>query len=278
MAVLSLLSIALAHFVFQQIKFTNFFMRSTISLPLAKAALQRVFFDRIADYTPEYDSPRELTQEQQVVFCENTSYKYYFIDRLTVDEEEMIIDESALININLASSARLEKLPGLDEVLAQAITTSSRRPFKWKEELLLIEGIDKETFDQFKDLITVHGAGKININTVSSAVLSVLGLDEKIIEKIIRYRNEYEGEDGKEDTDDDGAFTDSATIVSYLDSFIGLALSEQQALFDLAADTLSVKSEYLRFNIIPQVKGKDGVRYSILIHPKTKKIISWREQ
>ncbi len=276
LAILSILSLGLAGFVFGQIKFSNYFIRQTMSLPMAKAACLRVFEDRKKDVAPEYDSFKELTQVNTQTLCDNLSYKYYFSEKKNIDGGEKFIDEGALININLVPAEVLKRLPGLDEDLAKNIIESTRRSFKRKEEVLLVEGITKDIYNKFKDLITVYGAGKININSASSEVLSALGLDDELINIIMRFRKEYIGADGKEGTDDDGVFTNAGAILSDLQKFSGLSLKQEQDLISLM-NYLSVTSEYLRFNIIPQVKGKDGIRYSIVVHPRENKIISWSE-
>ena len=275
-AILSILSMALAGFVFQQIKFSNYYIRQTMSLPMAKAACLRVFEDRKKDTTPEYDSFKELTQENTQALCDNLSYKYYFSEKKDIDGEGKFIDEGALININLAPAEVLKRLPGLDEDLAKNIIESTRRQFKRKEEVLLVEGITKDIYNKLKDQISVYGAGKININSASSEVLSALGLDDEIVNIIMRYRREYEGADGIKGTEDDGVFTSSAGILSDLNKFYSLSLRQEQDLLS-AMNYLSVTSEYLRLNVIPRVKGKDGIRYSIVIHPRENKILSWSE-
>lgn len=275
--VLSILSLSLAGFVFQEIKFTNFYSRAASSLPLAKGACQRIFEERKQDETPDYDTLTELKEEIQQPLCDNVAYKYYFVDKKITDAQEIIIDESALININTVSSDVLKRLPGLDKDLAQEIVNSSRRTFRLKEELLLIDGIGKDNFNKFKDNVTTFGSGKININTVSTEVLSALGLKDDLIQLIMRYRQEYAGIDGMPKTDDDGAFTNSATILSDLRRFVSLTLEEEQDLLSVM-NLLDVKSRYLRVNVIPQIKGRGTIRYSIVIHPETNKIISWSEQ
>ncbi len=273
LAILSILSLALAGFVFQEIKFSSFFIRQSMSLPMAKAAMLRVFEDRIKDATPDYDSYNELTQANIVMLCDKPGYKYYLSERKTAGEKEKFVDEGALININLVSSEVLKRLVGINEDLAKNITESTRRPFKRKEELLLVEGMTKDIYNQIKDSITVYGLGKININTASSEVLSALGLDDELIDIIMRFRREYKAEQGKED----GAFTSQATILADLKNFSDVSLRQEQDLLS-AMSVLSVKSDYLRLNIIPQVKGKDGVRYQVVISPKENKILSWSEQ
>jgi DNA uptake protein ComE-like DNA-binding protein len=278
-AVLSILSLSLAALVYQQIKFTNFLMRSTLSLPMARGALRCVYEERKADQTPEYDSLKELKEERVRNMCGGAAYKYYFVDKKDVDGKEEITDESSLINVNTASIDVLKRLPGIDgdQDLALAIATFSRRPIEVKEELLLIENMTKEKFSKFKELITTHGNGKININTASGEVLSALGLDDNLIQAITRYRQEYQGADGVSGTEDDGAFTSTANISSDLKRFTSLSLREEQDLISMM-NMLEVKSRYLRFNVVPQVKSRDGVHYSIVIYPEGKKVLSWSEQ
>lgn len=273
---LSILSIALASFVFQQIKFSSYYLRQTMSLPMAEAAARRVFEDRKKDATPEYDSFKELTQENIQQLCDNLSYKYYLSEKRNNAGEETFIDEGALININLVPVDILKRLPGVDEDLAKSIIESTRRAFKRKEEILLVEGITKDIYNKFKDLITVYGAGKININSASREVLYALGFDNELVDIIMRFRKEYIRADGKEGTDDDGVFTNAGAILSDLQKFSSLSLRQEQDLIS-AMNYLSVTSEYLRFNVVPEVKGKDGILYSIVIHPRENIIISWAE-
>lgn len=275
-ATLAILGLALAGFVFQQIKFSNFFMRQSVSLPMARAAVLRMLEDRKSDVTLEFDSFQELTQENAQELCDKTTYKYYFSQKKDSGEEIKFIDEGALINVNLASIDVLTRLTGLDDDLAENITESTRRPFKRKEELLLVKGITKDAYNQFKDLVTVNGAGKININTAQGNVLAALGLDEELVDIILRYRADSLGSDGERGTEDDGAFTSQGAILSDLQKFSNLSLRQEQDMISLT-NTLSVRSEYLRLNIIPQVKGKEGVRYSIVIFPAENKILSWAE-
>lgn len=265
---LSILSAALANFVFTRIKFTNFFIRSALSLSLAKAACQDAFYERKADNTPEYDSEKELSQVRARELSAGAAYKYYFTD------------EGARININTASSEILARLPGLDEALAKAIVESPRRQsgFKVKEEAILVEGVSKERFIQFKDLVTVYGGGRVNINTASAEVLSILGLSDDLIQLIMRYRREYKGADGEAGTADDGVF-DSGSILEQLREFTSLSLGQEQELYSaLTKNLLGVKSAYLRLKITPEVKGKPGTGYFAIIHPEDRKIAFWSEE
>lgn len=268
--------------VFQEIKFSSVISRLTVSLPMARAALRTVFYERAAEPTPEYDTMRELTEENTVVLCGNNSYKYYFADKRGEKDSEDIIDEGALININLASLDILKRFPGLDEELADKIANSGLRPYVSINELFLVEGMTEEKFRLFKNMVTVYGNGKININTVSKPILISLGLDEELADIIIRFRKEHKIE-GKKDKDgnpvtkiEEYGFSSLSSMIADLREYSTLSLRQEQDLLSLSS-RLDVKSAYLRLNIIPQVNNKPGTRYSVVINPSTKKIVAWRE-
>jgi competence protein ComEA len=57
------------------------------------------------------------------------------------------------VNINNATKAELDALPGIGPVKAQAIIDG--RPYKTKEDILKVKGIKQGEFSKIKDLITV---------------------------------------------------------------------------------------------------------------------------
>jgi competence protein ComEA len=63
------------------------------------------------------------------------------------------------ININLASQAELESLPGIGPVIAQKIIAyrEGTGPFTGIEEIQNVSGIGPKTFEKIADLITVTG-------------------------------------------------------------------------------------------------------------------------
>ncbi len=276
--VLSILGMGLAGLVFQEIGFAKAYQRLTLSLPTARAALKKVFYIRQSDTTPLFDTFGELTEENKQVLCDNNSFKYYFADKNNPAGKTEIIDEGALINLNTASLDVLKRLPGIGEELAGKIVNSGLRPFSSINEALLAEGMNKENFLLFKDLVTVYGTGKININTASKAVLLALGLDKELAEAILRFRQEHKIENpDPASTEELGyGFSSANKILDDLRSFISLGLKQEQDLLALLS-VLDVKSEYLRFNVIPTSGNKEGLHYSIIIHPATKKILSWKE-
>lgn len=275
--ILSVLSLALANIVSTQMRFSNFFVRSVNSLPLAKVAYYSALSERSENVDKEkkeegkeiekkneFDSERLMLSPREQRFEGGLNYKYFFED------------EGSRININTATVDVLEKLPGMDEDLAESIIDSNLRPFKVKEEILLVEDITQEIFDKMKDSITVYGDGRVNINMASADVLSALGLDEELVEILMRFRKEYIGKDGEENTADDGAFTTSSNIVSQLREFTMLSLSQEMQLLSVKGG-LSVKSNIVRLKVLTAIHSRPGNTYAIVMDPSSKKILSWKE-
>lgn len=262
--ILTILSAAIGNLVFSQIRFTNFFIRSSVSLPLARAA----YYDAVYEVKQDkisFDTEKKFLKERIQEFKNNCAYKYYFQD------------EQAKININNITSDILKKFPGLNNDLAEAILKSNHMPFQFKEDIMSVDGITKDKFNLFKDLITVYGDGKVNINTVSIQELSLLGLEDDLIKIIMRYRQVYVGVDGEKGTDDDGAFLGVDSILSELRKFEMLTLRQEQELLSIKP-LLIVKSKILRLNVSTKVMGKPGNSYSIIIDTANDKILSWNEQ
>jgi len=262
---LSILAIALGSFVSGQIKFSKMFIRANSALPAAQAAIYDALGDRSNDQTPEFDSEQEMLEERGQRLSGNNGYKYYFED------------EMAKININTASSEVLNRLPGIDsKTLAGAIVNSSRRPFKVKEEILLVEGMDRDKFELCKDFITTYGDGKVNINTASAAALSALGLDDELVETILRYRKESFGPDEEEHTNDDGAFLSNSNVLGELRGFRSLSLAEELQLLSLTG-FITVKSKAAAVRITADLGGKTGNKYTAVLDIEENKVVFWSE-
>jgi competence ComEA-like helix-hairpin-helix protein len=62
------------------------------------------------------------------------------------------------ININTASAAELEKLPGIGKGLAERIIEHRERfgPFRRAEHLIIVRGISDKRYRALRDLITVE--------------------------------------------------------------------------------------------------------------------------
>ncbi len=182
-------------------------------------------------------------------------------------------DEEGRININASPADIIARLPGFNKDLADKICESSLRPFHAKEELLLVEDMTEEIFNNCKDLITVYGPGSVDINTASPEVLQILGLDSSLIKIIADFRA---GPDGKEGTADDGVFENTAEIINKLRAFTSLFEAEEAKLVQLISQNMfSVLSQTFSLQIETAILEKTAMRYNIIIDKD--RIRRWEE-
>ncbi len=188
--------------------------------------------------------------------------------------EASFFDEEALVHLKWSDRNTLLRLPGIseNESLVDAIIAA---PIYAKEDLLAVKDMTADVYDLMKDLVTVYGDGRININTVSPEVLSVLGASQGFISAVEGYRA---GEDGVEGTADDRVFNNIYEIGNDLAAW-GLGAADQTWLQTLiVAQKLSVGSATVRC----ELKVKKGQRllknFRIVIDLTTGVILRWDEQ
>lgn len=148
----------------------------------------------------------------------------------------------------------------------QAVSEKPGRPFVSKEELLQVAGITRATYDAiFKENVTLHGDGRININTANEEVLkAVFGIGyPELAEKVADYRRGVDGEIG---TDDDRWFTMGQAVIdrkekgmvevkdlneqSWHGNIFGISENEYNRIKELIGTKglLSTSSDYYRAN------------------------------
>ena len=68
------------------------------------------------------------------------------------------VEGAAPLNINLASAAELEKLPGVGKVIAERIVTyrEENGPFRRAEHLMMVRGISDRKFREMQSMIRVE--------------------------------------------------------------------------------------------------------------------------
>lgn len=230
------------------------------------------------------------------------------------EDEEVygIMDESSKININKASAeilgVLLERVGELerDEAIDIAnaiidwrdvdIITSpggaenkyyknlklsyecKNEKFQVIEELLLIKGMSPEIFSKIKDIITIYGEDKVNINTASFTTLYGLGLSKDLAERIIEFR---QGSDGETGTEDDKIFKTIGELKSIGPLFRGESNQIDQL---ISLNMLTVRSDVFRINSSGILKrGKQQWQRSIVCIVKrqvkgTAQLIHWHEE
>jgi general secretion pathway protein K len=126
--------------------------------------------------------------------------------------------------------------------------TPKNGPLQSLEELLLVRGMTLKLFFAMKNLITIHGDGKVNLNTAEARVLEAMGISEDGIDKIITFRA---GMDEEEGTSDDMVFRDvSSGVINLFD--INLSNEDKTLLTNLngpAIGLTGVTSDVFRTHI-----------------------------
>ena len=219
------------------------------------------------------------------------------------------VDESRKINLNTADKETLERLfrivLGGDEVEAQDLAASIidwrdadseltsplgsaedsyyrnlNTPYEAKDadfevldELALVKGVDAQSFAQLMDYVTVYGDGLVNVNTASTAVLSALGLNTAIIDKILSYRY---GKDEVLGTDDDNTFDNQADIIPRLSQFSSLSESELARLSQVVG-RLIVRSGYFTLRVTARLNNRPTGLNVVAVVQRSGKIVYWHE-
>lgn len=128
-------------------------------------------------------------------------------------------------------------------------------------ELLLVKGMEDESFQAVKDYVTVFGQGYLNINTAQEAALSAIGLSRSLIMKITEYRN---GNDRKPFTSDDRPFKSVEKVKEDLDSFKNLSDDEKKQIDEAVSKNLiGVKARYFEVRAKGRLNNKSkgtGIR------------------
>lgn len=249
MVFFSVLCAGLYGIISSQIRLVKRIEDTVICEYLAKAAVVYAMQEKDSDET-DYDTLYELgAKRERELGYGKFSYS--------------ITDEEGRININKAPAEVIEGLPGLNAELAVLITDAAARPYHAKEEILLVEGITDEIFEQCKNFITIYSDGKVNVNTAPSETLIALGLDEQTASAIVDFRK---GSDGQEATEDDEFFEDAGKTIDKLRGFRGLSEAQEAALTALISQSaLTAQSKNYTLAIETQVFNKPAMKYSIVM-------------
>ncbi len=147
--------------------------------------------------------------------------------------------------------------------------------FELIDELLLVRGMDWETFISIKDLVTVYGDGRVNINTASETVLQVLGLGGKLVEDILAFR---QGVDMIEGTEDDFFFPSPAEIVPQIASVMPLEEKDAALLTELVdRNVFSVQSSYFSLLSVGALHLREAKLEIVAVVDHNGYIKYWRE-
>ena len=146
--------------------------------------------------------------------------------------------------------------------------------FEMPDELLLVKGMTPEYFSKLGGYITVYGAGIVNANTASKAVLIALGLNEKLADAIISFRA---GGDALPGTGDDNVFSSSSGIAAAVSKYYRLGESETAQINSVAERYLGVNSAFFRAESIASLRNRSNATHVVCVLSRRGRIIYWRE-
>jgi hypothetical protein len=199
-----------------------------------------------------------------------------------------VVSEEGKININRAPEDLLRNVKPLRGKVMAAITrrlrgndrevgTEDDEPFRLAEELLLAAKIDekdwygkKEGEPGIRDLVTVYGGGRIDVNKAPLDVLEAIPrVKRRVAEDIVAYRTGLDGQDG---TDDDQRWQSVRELKRFLDLSDGdVAPFEKYCTF---------KSHFYTVTVAARKTGSRATaRISAVARVQDGKfeILSWRE-
>jgi general secretion pathway protein K len=146
--------------------------------------------------------------------------------------------------------------------------------FEVLEEALLVKGMEKDVFERLKGYITIYGNGRININTASRYVLRAAGLNEKLADMVIAFRN---GKDETEATADDSVFDAPANIVPLLSQQYSLSPEEITVLGSAVERYLTTQSSVFTIRSVGRLKARSYTLAVSCTVTRDKKLLAWQE-
>ena len=250
-----------------------------IALYLAKAGYFRATVEIINDETPKLDSYLDIWANnsklfQEVRLGEGTFTVSYPISTEKGSEETLygVMDEDRKVDINTASQAVLLGLPGMTDEIADAVLDRRAehkksgeslgmvedKPFGAVEDIWLLEGITPEVYEGLRSFVTVYTDGKVNLNSAPREVLLALKMDEKLVDKVLRFRR---GADGILGTEDDQSFAGLGGAEQQLNAFESLTPQEASQVTNLVTQgRLKVSSSVFRIRSSGRVRNGKIVR------------------
>lgn len=228
LALLTVVTLAFARRAMMENRLAAYALDKSQALYMARGATQRAivelrnkaYIDRLqqregrTSFDQRWAQPPDLLREED----------YFTLGGPEEIEGELCLyviqDAERYISINHTDRTVLDEIPGMSfRTVTQLVTMRDdakkdkrTQAFMAKEEVLNLKGISEDEWDGtgdepgLKDLITVWGDGKININTCTLDVLRCIPqIDDAVVEQIYLWRT---GPDGKNLTSDDRSIKD----------------------------------------------------------------------
>jgi len=276
-----------------------------------------LFMDETMGYdtlNEDYSNNEEIFKEQELDSgCFTVSYDLKDKDEETTHTLYGAMDEEGKININRVPlevlDSLLKTLGGVEDIDSSGIASAivdwrdidifpfldgaeddyyisldapyecKDRDFEALQELLLVKGMTKDIFLKIKDVVTIYGEGRVNINTASFSTFYALAGDESLAKRIVEFRN---GGDNTPGTEDDNIFE---TVEDLRE--IGPLFTEESIILNrlISLNLLKVTTDTFRINSFGILKrGENDLRRKIACVVKREKldqnfeILYWHEE
>jgi len=260
-AVLSILALGTTSSVLQELRLARHVTGANESFyaGMASAEITKIIFSH--DETPTTVTLYDL-RDREVAFGQKTL-------RLRFSDEE------GLISLDKSPADVLTRLPGIDGDGAVGGNLASA-DIHYKEEALLVSGVEPQMYAQFAPHVTTFSGGAVNINTAGSVILQALGMSEDLTEKIRDFRA---GVDGEEGTSDDGIVMTAGAIVSDLQDYAGISQPEAVLIGNLVAQgRLGASSNFVRVESALVTGSREEESAKVLVHLPTGRVVGWYEE
>lgn len=144
--------------------------------------------------------------------------------------------------------------------------TPANKNFTQVEELLLVDGVERDDYLLVEPFITVHGSGRVNINTAPKEVLRCLGLSKTAAEKLIKFRA---GDDEKEGTEYDHVFSSVGGMLDEQTFLSGLSDNEEEEIREvMESGFLTTRAGAFRVVSTGMLDTTDQVGVSVCVFNK----------
>lgn len=129
--------------------------RAPVQIQQLTAATDAIQMEALPDNSTENTDISESAETENVPTGDTAEAT----ESTTAENETTAPASSGLIDINTATAAQLETLPGIGNVIAQRIVDyrNAHGPFKSVSELTKVEGIGKKRLAAIWDLVTIGG-------------------------------------------------------------------------------------------------------------------------
>ncbi len=150
-----------------------------------------------------------------------------------------ITDESARLNVLNAPPPALSAILGGDNEAVASLVNFRASATLFSIEDFVGANLGAEAYSRLMALGTVHGDGRVNINTANADVLAALpGMDAETAQRIVDFRN---GADGIEGTTDDFVFAAPSDLAK-TPGLTPIRLAPALAMMKVSSDTFRVQA------------------------------------